>query len=94
MSASFTKCNFKRYIGPQTRASKFGYNVTVNANNSSAMRCGDHQGALREGGIDDETARTLGMTSTSIADDGNCPLPALEREIKKHRGRETRNSEN
>lgn len=93
-SAPCTLCSFKRYVVPQTRAAKFGYTVTVNANNSSALRCGDGQGALREGGIDDKTARTLGMTNTSIVNDGNCPLLALEREMKKHRGLETRNSQN
>ena len=80
-SAPCTLCSFRRYSGPETRASKYGYTLHVNENDPSACRFGDRQEALRLDRVDDETAKILGMTQPSSVPNRTCPLIALQREL-------------
>ena len=77
VSAPCTLCSFRRYCGPDTLASKYDYTVHVNENEPSACRFGDPQEVLRLEGVDAETARILGMTTTSSVTDRTCLLIAL-----------------
>ena len=83
--APCTLCTFRRLHASETDGARYGFTTKVHSGNTSFLRHAERHSSLRESGIPDGDANTLGMVTNERANQRTCPLMLFSNELYKER---------